>query len=173
MIGYAKYVVWFVLMLLVQSFVFDQIILPFGVVIAAYVWFILILPFQTPRFWLLCIAMVLGMSIDAFNDSYGLHTSAILVLAYLRSAVFSWLEPAKNFYDNKSTTDADIPVLWYFKSYGLLIFIYALWFHFLSVFRIAGFWFTLQKAVFTALATFTVIFVFQIVLMRKEAKNEL
>lgn len=54
-----------------------------------YVIFIILLPFETPKWLLLFLGFLLGISIDIFSDSPGLHASATVFVAFLRPAILN------------------------------------------------------------------------------------
>jgi len=58
-----------------------------------YYLFILWLPFATPRFWLLVIGFMTGLSLDYFTQTPGLHAAACLLIAYIRPFVINLLLP--------------------------------------------------------------------------------
>jgi len=172
MITFFKYVIVLIGVLLVQTLVFDNLVLPMGVVVLFYIIFILNLPFKINGVLLLIVAFGVGFGVDALNDTYGLHISSALFLAFIRDKIFKLFEPTPGFYENKSPFHNSIPWAWYVKSFGALIFLFSVWFHFMSVFRISGFWFTLQKSLFTAITTLAIIFTVQVLLKRKESKGD-
>lgn len=49
-----------------------------------YIMFILILPVSLPNWQVILLGFLLGLSIDVFGDSGGMHAAACLVIAYLR-----------------------------------------------------------------------------------------
>jgi rod shape-determining protein MreD len=55
--------------------------------------FILLLPFETPVWGLLICGFVLGLSIDSFTNTAGMHALATVLIAYLRTNVLSALLP--------------------------------------------------------------------------------
>ena len=65
--------------------------------------FILLLPFQTPVWLLLFLGMAMGLTVDAFMDTMGIHAMATVLIAYLRTNVLTALLP-KNLaeYHNQS-----------------------------------------------------------------------
>lgn len=65
--------------------------------------FILLLPFETPVWLLLALGFVLGITVDSFSDTAGMHACATVLLAYLRTNVLHALLP-KNLseYPNQS-----------------------------------------------------------------------
>ena len=58
-----------------------------------YYLFILWLPFSIPRFWLLVIGFITGLSLDYFTETPGLHAAACLLIAYIRPFVVNLLLP--------------------------------------------------------------------------------
>ena len=74
----------FIFLVLLQVVILDKIYLGGYINPYLYVWFILALPFAIPGWLLLILAFLLGVSIDSFNNSYGIHTSATLLMAFIR-----------------------------------------------------------------------------------------
>ena len=58
-----------------------------------YYLFLLWLPFSVPRFWLLIIGFLTGLSYDYFTVTPGLHTAAGVLIAYIRPFLISLLIP--------------------------------------------------------------------------------
>src|SRR5206468_10630700 len=54
-----------------------------------YIMFILLLPFETPNLLLFALSFILGLTIDAFYDTPGLHAAACVVLAFVRTLFIS------------------------------------------------------------------------------------
>lgn len=55
--------------------------------------FILLLPFETPVWLMLMLAMALGLTVDGFMDTMGVHAMATVFIAYLRTNVLTALLP--------------------------------------------------------------------------------
>lgn len=55
--------------------------------------FILLLPFETPVWLLLLLAMGMGLTMDAFMNTMGMHALALVLVAYLRTNVLVALLP--------------------------------------------------------------------------------
>ena len=82
-----KNIVRFLLLVLLQVFVFNKMNL-FGYLNPfVYVLFIILLPFQTNKLLLLLLAFGTGLTIDIFGDTPGLHTSATVFMAFLRPSL--------------------------------------------------------------------------------------
>ncbi|MBJ10984.1 MAG: rod shape-determining protein MreD [Flavobacteriales bacterium] len=58
-----------------------------------YILFLLLLPFDTPRWLNLVLAFCLGISVDAFQNTMGLHTFSCVLMAYFRQPILHFLLP--------------------------------------------------------------------------------
>ena len=74
----------FVILLLLQVVLFNNIELFSFVSPYPYVLFILIYPLNTNRAVLITVSFILGVILDAFNNSGGVHAAACVSLAYFR-----------------------------------------------------------------------------------------
>lgn len=54
---------------------------------------ILLLPLEMPKPYLLMIAFGVGLFVDMFYDSIGIHASALVFMAYIRSFILKMIEP--------------------------------------------------------------------------------
>ena len=83
-----KHIIRFFLFALIQVLVLNQIEIGWGIQLMIYPVFIMLLPVELSVFYLLLISFLFGMFIDSMSNSYGLHTSALLLFAYLRPLIF-------------------------------------------------------------------------------------
>lgn len=79
-----KYVVMFVVLVLVQVLVLNNI--QFSGLINPYVYilFILLLPFNTPGYLLLLLSFLIGISVDIFSNTPGINAGASVLLGFAR-----------------------------------------------------------------------------------------
>ncbi len=89
-----KFIFRFLLFLLVQALVLNHIP-PLHRFITPYLYylFLLWLPFSVSRISLLLSAFALGFSLDLFTKTPGLHTSASLLVGYLRPFLINLMVP--------------------------------------------------------------------------------
>jgi rod shape-determining protein MreD len=74
----------FVVLILAQVFIFDNILL-FGFVNPfIYILFLILFPVRVDRMQFLLLGFLLGLTMDFFSDTGGIHAAACLVVAYLR-----------------------------------------------------------------------------------------
>lgn len=168
-----KYLLWFVGVILLQSFVFDNLVLPGGFAISFYIIFILILPFNTPIGILMILGFAAGLSVDALSDTFGLNASAALTLAAIRPRLYRFFEPAAGYGENQIPNLTQMGWSWTIKVYTIGILVYYTWFYVLSFLRMSGLWFTASKIMYSTLATLLTILMAQVLFRRKVKKNEL
>lgn len=79
-----RQVISFILLVLLQVLVLNNIHL-FGIITPfLYIIFIINLPYNISRHWSLLIAFLLGLVIDVFTNTLGVHILATVFVAYLR-----------------------------------------------------------------------------------------
>ncbi|GAB4339771.1 MAG: hypothetical protein OHK0038_19060 [Flammeovirgaceae bacterium] len=54
-----------------------------------YIGFILFLPLKVEKLWVVFLGFLLGIFVDIFYDTLGIHTAACVLLAYLRGILIS------------------------------------------------------------------------------------
>ena len=80
-------IIRFILLVLIQVFVLDNIQFLGYISPMIYVLFILSLQIRFPRGTLLILAFLLGLIIDIFNNTMGIHAFATVFIAFIRSTV--------------------------------------------------------------------------------------
>ncbi|HSJ68040.1 MAG TPA: hypothetical protein VK921_10215 [Anditalea sp.] len=122
----------FFLYFAVQVFVLKNVVL-FGTAFSfLYVIYILIFPIEIKTIPLMVISFLLGLSIDIFYDTLGMHTASLLVVAFLRKSWLNVHTPTGGFDDNTQPTVLNMGLGW-FITYSLpLIFIHHLTFFFID-----------------------------------------
>ena len=86
-------IISFFFYLLAQVLIFDKIVV-FGTAHSyIYLGFLLTLPFEIAIIPGMLIGMALGLGVDAFSNTFGLHAAASVLLMYLRPMMISSLTP--------------------------------------------------------------------------------
>ena len=158
---YTRNIIIFVIAVLLQVFVLENINLGGYLNPYFYVVFILLLPFETPGWGLLTSAFLIGFIIDAFLNTFGMHTAATVFMAFLRPLTLKALSP-KDGYD-KGT----LPGIFYFgfpwflKYALILVFMHHLMLFYIEVFRFSGFLLTFLRVIMSTILTLGIIVVSQ------------
>lgn len=153
----------FILLLAVQVTIFNNLSL-FGFVNAfPYILFIMLYPVNGNRNALLGTAFLLGLLMDMFGNSGGVHAAACLVLAYFRPAIFKFSFGLSYEYQTVRLDDVLTPERFSFILIAVAIHHFTLFL--LEVFRLVLFWDillrTLLSTVFTILTCIILIYIFK------------
>ncbi len=96
--------------------------------------FFILLPLRTPRPLLLLLAFALGLGVDVFYDSWGVHAGASVFSANLRSWVLGKLEPRGGYNVNFSPTQVRMGSRWFYSYAGIMMAIHLLAYYGLDYF---------------------------------------
>src|SRR5581483_10393034 len=97
----------FIFLILFQVLVLNNIQLggyinPYG-----YVLFILLLPVETPKWLLLLLSFSIGISLDMFSNTMGLHAAACVFMAYCRPRVLRIISPREGYgFESRLTVES-------------------------------------------------------------------
>ena len=90
--------------------------------------FLLLLPLGMARWRQFALAMALGLIVDIFYDSPGVHASASVFTMYLRPYVLSWLEPRGGYNVNHSPSKERMGFSWFLRYAALLMLAHCLFY---------------------------------------------
>lgn len=157
MILFLQNIVRFFLLILIQIFVLNNIRFLGYINPYIYILFILLLPVKFPRWLSLILAFVMGLIIDAFSNTPGIHAFSTVLVAYLRN-------PVINIYTSVEEGANPVPS---FYSFGVasfvkyiitLVLIHHTTFFFLEIFGFENIGQTLIKIILNAFFTTVIIF---------------
>src|SRR5664279_4931881 len=83
----------FILLILLQVLLFNNIQFSGYINPYVYIMFILLLPIEIPSWLLLILSFTIGMIIDFFSGSPGIHTSATVLAGFVRPYVIRVVSP--------------------------------------------------------------------------------
>ncbi len=118
-----------------------------------YILFILLLPFETPNWLLFALAFVMGLSIDAFYDTPGLHAAACIVLAFVRILFISITVQQEGFDHEPEPTLSTMGFRWFFTYTLILTLVHHFFLFNLEVFRFSEIPYTLGRFVLSSIFT--------------------
>ncbi len=157
----------FVFFVLVQVLILNNIELGAGTQIMIYPLFVLLLPVGMNVFLLLFLSFLLGLSIDAMSNTYGLHASALLVVAFVRPMIFKLTSPRDGYEQIYSANIYVMGVPWMVKTLGLLILIHHFWFFLLELFKLSEVLYLLQKTLLSLPMSFVICILLQYLFIKK------
>jgi len=97
--------------------------------IYAYPLFVLLLPLRTSREALMLYGFLLGISVDIFNDTPGLHASSTVLIAFLRPYLLKRLTPKGGYILNQGLTANRLGYNWFLRYAGGMLLLHLTWLH--------------------------------------------
>jgi len=165
-----RYLLNFILLVLLQVFVLNNIQFSGYINPYIYVVFILTLPFETPKWLLLVLAFLMGISIDVFSNTPGMHSSATVFMAFLRPFVLKIIAPRDGYEPETSPHLRYYGGNWFLKYAAILVFAHHLFLFYIEVFRFSDFFATLLRAVLSSSFSIVLILIGQY-FFRKDTKR--
>src|SRR6056297_1010500 len=154
----ARNIVRFIVILLVQVLLLDNVLLGGYLNPYFYVLFILLMPFETPRWVLLVAGFFLGLSVDLFTNTLGMHTAATVLVAFMRPWVLSIFAPRDGYEPDTFPRIYYYGFSWFAGYAAILTFIHHFALFYIEVFHFQYFFNTFLRVILsTALTTSTII----------------
>ena len=135
-----------------------------------YILFILLLPFDTPKWLLLVSAFLLGIFVDMFSDTAGIHTAACVFMAFCRPAVLSLVSSRQDSEPGFQPILRDMGFKWFFSYSLILVIAHHILLFYLEVFSFSEFFHTLFRAFLSIIFTMLLLILSQYVMYRPKKK---
>lgn len=167
MIDLIKYSLMWVALVVLQIVLFNHIQFSGFINPYPYVLFILLLPFDIPKYLLLILGFLLGLNIDIFSNTPGVHASATLFLAFLRPTVTALISSRDMLDSNAYPRIRQMGVPWFIKYAVILILAHHLFLFYIEVFTLKGFIFTFLRSILSAVFTIILIILSQFLIYKE------
>ena len=160
-----KYAILFISLVLTQVLVLNNIQFSGFVNPYIYILFVLLLPLSSARYTVLILAFLLGISIDIFSNTLGIHAFATVFVAYLRPVVIRLIS-------NREEDRSDSPGLmqnkfgWFLSYVTIMVVIHHTVLFYLEVFTFSNFFVTLFRVFLSSIFTIFVIVLSQFIVFR-------
>lgn len=161
----------FVLFLFAQALLLNQLKLGWGINVMIYPLFILLLPYNLNIFLSMIISFALGLGIDSISNTYGLHASSALLLAYLRPSIFKLFEPRDGYENMQEFNIHEMSRSWLFSVFGIMLLVHHLWFFSLELFKFNEIGFILQKTALSVPSSMIVCLLILYIFIRKPSSS--
>jgi hypothetical protein len=166
-----KHTIRFVIFAFLQAMVFNQLNIGFGIHLMIQPLYIMLLPFELTVIPMMGIAFLMGLVIDIISNTYGLNTSSLVLMAYLRPIVFKFYGPREGYDPLKEPTSQDMGANWFTVVYGILLGLHSFWFFLLEIFELGRIGFILQKTIFSGLLSFLLALLIQSFILNSTQKK--
>lgn len=151
----------FIIVLLIQIFILNNIYLHNFIVPVLYLFFVIKLPFTTPKVVSVLLAFLMGITIDLFSGTPGINAAATTAVAFLRPSIIKIILPKINKDSGLSPSISDIGFL-NFSGYSLsMIFVHCIFLMLLDVFSFQDFGQTCLRIITSTAISLLIIVLFE------------
>lgn len=164
-----KNILRFIFLVLFQVLILNNIQLSGYLNPFLYVLFILMLPFQTADWLVLVLAFVLGISIDMFADTGGLHAASCVLMAFFRKPILKLISPRDGYEVVQKPTIQQFGFRWFFSYAGILVLAHHFLLFYMENFSFSEFFFTLFRVILSSIFTLTLVFISQFFFFNSKA----
>jgi rod shape-determining protein MreD len=163
----ARNIFRFVVVILFQLLVMDNVMINGYMIPYIYILFILLMPFETPRWIQLLSGFVLGLVMDLFTGTLGMHTAACVLAAFVRTYLLDLLAPRDGYEPETFPRIHYYGFLWFLKYTALIVVIHHMALFYLEVFQLKYFFSTLLRVILSSILSTSTIVLSQYFVFRK------
>jgi len=150
----------FLLLLLIQGLVLKFVGFQ-NIQIFIYPIFIMLLPLEIPHGLLVFLGFLMGISIDIFYDTYGLHAAVMVTLCFARPLICGLMEPRGGFEVGQTLTKHSLGFRWFFRYSAVMSLLHLLLVTLLEELSIS--WFLLARVLLGFILSMLVIVLYQFI----------
>ena len=164
---YGRNIFRFFVVIMLQVLIFDNIEISGYLNPYFYVIFILLMPFETPKWLLLLSAFFLGLTFDIFSMTLGMQASACVFMAFLRPFILQGFSPRDGYDAGTFPRVSYYGFLWFAKYAFILVFAHHLFLFTVEVFRFSEMGHILLRTILSSLLTTVLILISQFFFFRR------
>ena len=162
-----KYSLVFIVAVLLQVLVLNHILIFKMISPFFYLIFLLLLPYDTPRAMLIFLGFLLGLSIDAFTNTLGVHTAVCVLIGFVRPGILNKISTRETRESVSAPRISTMSLNWFIGYVSIFVAIHHLLLFMLEAFTFQGFFFTLARAILSGVLSVSLIVISQFLFFRK------
>ena len=166
-IVYLKNIGRFIFLIFFQIFILNNIQLSGYITPYFYIYFILLLPFETPRGLLLVSAFLLGITLDVFSNTPGLNAAACVLMAFFRPIVIASISSGTEFMIGTHPALKNQGIKWFAYYSVILVLIHHFALFYLEIFRFSEFMATFFRVLLSSAFTMALVLISEYLLYPK------
>ena len=166
-INLLKYSLIFTVSVLLQALIFNNVLILRMISPFFYILFIILWPIDTPRALLLFLSFLLGLTVDIFTNTPGVHASACLLTGFLRPGVLQLISSRETLESVAAPRVGNMGFQWFIGYTTFLVLIHHLFLFFIEAFTFEGFLITLLKVILSSVLSVVLIVLSQFIIFRK------
>jgi rod shape-determining protein MreD len=156
------YMFMFLVLVLTQVLILNNIELGGYINPYLYVFFILALPFETHDNLVLVLAFLLGLTIDIFTSTLGIHTSATVFLAFSRKYILKLISPRGGYDFGTAPNLQSMGMSWFMTYAIILVLCHHIFLFYIESFTFSRFFSTFGRVILSSIFTLILIFIVQL-----------
>lgn len=145
-----RFSLFFILLILLQVLLFNNIEFSGYVNPYVYIMFILLLPFEIPSWLLLLISFFTGLIIDFFSGTPGMHTSATVAAGFVRPYVLRLISPRDGYETGSDPSMMVYGFSWFILYALIIVLVHHFVLFYIEVFRFTEFFRTLLRVMLSS-----------------------
>ena len=161
-----KYLLIFVVSVLLQVLIFNNLLIAKIIAPFFYILFIVLLPFDTPRSLLLFVSLALGFTVDIFTNTPGVHASASLLVGFIRPGILGILTSRETLDSITAPRVKNMGFQWFATYVTFLVIIHHLFLFFVEAFTFDDFFITLLRVILSSILSIILIVLSQFLIFR-------
>ncbi|MBP0903117.1 rod shape-determining protein MreD [Mariniflexile gromovii] len=130
-----------------------------------YIMFIALFPVKNNRFIIIFLSFLLGLSIDLFSDTGGIHAAACVFIAYIRPVILKF--SFGMIYEHQTIKFTSVEFGEKLTYLTILTFLHHFMLFFLEMFSVSQIILVLQKTLFSSIFTILLILIITIIFSKK------
>lgn len=123
---------------------------------------ILLLPIDLPKPYVLLLGFLIGISVDIFYDSLGVHASASVFMAYTRSYILKILEP-RGGYNFRTPGLGNSEFSWFASYLALSMALFLIFYFSMDAFSFVYFVKIILNTIFSFIISVSIIIIYQVI----------
>ena len=163
----SKHIGTFFLLLLIQVLILNHIEFSGFINGYLYVLFILTLPFETPKWLLLFAAFAMGIAVDIFSQTLGIHALAAISMAFLRPYLLEIIAPREGYDIGVQPNVNSFGFYWFLKYAAILVLAHHLVLFYTETFTFHQFFSTLLRTILSSIFTLLLIVLSQLLILKR------
>ncbi len=163
----SRYIGSFIVLVLIQVLILNNIEFSGFINPNLYILFILLLPFETPKWALLLSAFLLGFSIDMFMETFGMHAFATVAIAYIRPSILKLFAPREGYDSAMRPGLQSFGLEWLIKYSLIMVVTHHFILFYIETFKFEMFFATLLRVILSAIFTVLLIILSQLLTLKR------
>jgi len=163
-----RQILQFVILVLLQVIVLNNVQVNGLINPYLYILFILLLPFETPKILLIVVSFFLGLSVDIFSNTLCMHASACVFMAYMRPFVLNYISLRDGYEIGAVPSIKSYGLSWFIKYAFILVLLHHFFLFYVEAFSFKNFFNTFSRVLMSSVFSILLIVLAQFFMSKKK-----